>query len=393
MILYHRHNTANCQSTNPESCTNKRHPCPIWVRGATPDGEYVEKSLKSLTGKITRNWTKAKEFLLQWEIEGKAPRPTIRPTVKTWTENFLQEAVKNNLSSETIRKYKYLISQLEAFAADKGIRFVDEFDVQTTTDFRLTWTDGPLTTSKKLEPLRSVMKFAVERDWLVKNPALSLKPPKIKAAPTLPFTQEEMRKIMEAAQTPRTPSELDRKNAQRVYVFIAVMRSSGLRISDVTRLAVSSLNGDRLSLYQMKTNEFVSILLDRAISDGLRAVLPLNRSNAYFFWTGESKLSAAASVWRKRIADVFKRAGTVNGHTHRFRDTFAVALLEKGRSIEDVSRLLGHTSIRITERHYNPWVKSRQAALDKAVQGANGWLAELGSTERAGRVLVMSRRR
>jgi integrase len=79
---------------------------------------------------------------------------------------------------------------------------------------------------------------------------------------------------------------------------------------------------------------------------------------------------------------VFTDAKIVNGHTHRFRDTFAVALLENGNSIETVSRLLGHTSIKITERHYNPWVKSRQVALDAAVQGANGWLLELQNAKK-----------
>ncbi len=215
------------------------------------------------------------------------------------------------------------------------------------------------------------MKFATEREWLTKNPALSLKAPQIKSNPTLPFTADEMVKIMEAA-----------KADQRVYAFIAVMRSSGLRISDVTKLAVSNLQGKRLSLHQAKTGEPVSILLDKTIVDALRAAAPLNRNKDYFFWTGISTLPAAASLWRKRIADVFEEAGIVNGHTHRFRDTFAVALLEKGNSIETVSRLLGHTSIKITERHYNPWVQSRQAALDAAVQGANGWLRDLESKKK-----------
>jgi hypothetical protein len=65
-----------------------------------------------------------------------------------------------------------------------------------------------------------------------------------------------------------------------------------------------------------------------------------------------------------------------------FRDTFAVALLEKGNSIETVSRLSGHSFIKITEKHYNPWVKSRQAALDAAVEGANGWLRDLESKQK-----------
>jgi integrase/recombinase XerD len=44
-----------------------------------------------------------------------------------------------------------------------------------------------------------------------------------------------------------------------------------------------------------------------------------------------------------------------NGHPHRFRDTFAVALLNAGATLEQVSMLLGHTSIRVTQKYYNPW--------------------------------------
>lgn len=147
--------------------------------------------------------------------------------------------------------------------------------------------------------------------------------------------------------------------------------------SDVTTLAVTSLQDNRLSLYQAKTGEPVSILLDPAVADALRAVVKLNRNPKYFFWTGESTVPAAVSNWRKRIAEVFKRAGVKDGHTHRFRDTFSVALLERGATVANVSRLLGHTSIKITEEHYAPWVKSRQDALDADLKGANGWLTDL----------------
>jgi integrase/recombinase XerD len=47
-----------------------------------------------------------------------------------------------------------------------------------------------------------------------------------------------------------------------------------------------------------------------------------------------------------------------------------VSLLEAGVSMENVSTLLGHQSIRVTEKHYSPWVKTRQEALDKAVEKA-----------------------
>jgi integrase/recombinase XerD len=50
------------------------------------------------------------------------------------------------------------------------------------------------------------------------------------------------------------------------------------------------------------------------------------------------------------------------------RDTFAVALLTGGASLESVSQLLGHQSITITQRHYAPWVKARQDALDREIE-------------------------
>jgi integrase/recombinase XerD len=90
----------------------------------------------------------------------------------------------------------------------------------------------------------------------------------------------------------------------------------------------------------------------------------------YFFWSGHSKIQAAASVWRKRIADAFKTAKIIDGHSHRFRDTFAADLLTRGVSLESVSQLLGHRSIKITEKHYSPWVRTRQEALEREVQEA-----------------------
>ena len=71
---------------------------------------------------------------------------------------------------------------------------------------------------------------------------------------------------------------------------------------------------------------------------------------------------------------VFKKLGETadpppaHFHPHRFRDTFAVSLLLKGGSPDSVSKLLGHSSIKVTERHYAPWVKARQDLLEAEVR-------------------------
>ena len=61
-------------------------------------------------------------------------------------------------------------------------------------------------------------------------------------------------------------------------------------------------------------------------------------------------------------------AGVPDGHAHRFRDTFSVRLLLAGVPIEHVSILLGHQSVRITEKHYAPWVRERQEQLEADVR-------------------------
>jgi integrase len=53
-----------------------------------------------------------------------------------------------------------------------------------------------------------------------------------------------------------------------------------------------------------------------------------------------------------------------------FRDTFAVEMLLAGVPLEQVSILLGHKSVKITEKHYAPWVKARQEQLAANVRKA-----------------------
>jgi integrase/recombinase XerD len=55
-----------------------------------------------------------------------------------------------------------------------------------------------------------------------------------------------------------------------------------------------------------------------------------------------------------------------------FRDTFAVELLLAGVPIDQVSLLLGHSSTKITEKHYAPFVKARQEQLESSVKAAWG---------------------
>ena len=59
-----------------------------------------------------------------------------------------------------------------------------------------------------------------------------------------------------------------------------------------------------------------------------------------------------------------------DAHPHRFRDTFAMELLLAGVPIEQASMLLGHSSIKVTQKHYDPWVRARQQQMEESLDRA-----------------------
>jgi hypothetical protein len=87
-------------------------------------------------------------------------------------------------------------------------------------------------------------------------------------------------------------------------------------------------------------------------------------SDQHWFWTGAGTKETLTGNWRRAFRRLCEVAGVKDGHPHRFRDTFAIELLLAGVPIERVSILLGHSSVKITERHYAPWVRERQEQLE-----------------------------
>jgi len=319
----------------------------VWVQG-TLEGRPIRKSLH------TASWERAEDELRALD----APKPvagTIEGdrNVAEAYEAFYREC-ERRVAVATFRKYRYLEEQLKAFCRRAGIETLKQFTVQDVRNFRSTWTEAPRSANKKLERLRAFFNFCVENEWTHRNPAKLVKLDKVRDVPTLPFSDDEMERIL--------------ANAGACRVFILTLRYTGMRISDAALLREESIKGARVHLYMAKTGVPVYVPIPEFLARELAA---LPRRGGYVFLRGEStRLDTATDLWRRHLSKVFTRADISHGHPHRFRDTFAVSLLERGVPIEVVSKLLGHASIRVTERHYAPWVQSLQNRLEAEVKKA-----------------------
>jgi integrase len=203
-------------------------------------GAEVRKSLDM------RDWQKAQDYVREWEAREAEPKATSEPaTILTSKEKYLADAVARCLNESTIYKYRLLFKQLDSFAAKRGLRYLQELDLETLDAFRAEWKDGPRSSLKKLERLRAFFRFCERRKWVDGNPAADLRAPKVQNRPTMPFTQPEMVKILVAFD--KYSKRAGVANAQRLKAFVLLLRYSGMRIGDAVACGVERIDGDRCS--------------------------------------------------------------------------------------------------------------------------------------------------
>jgi integrase/recombinase XerD len=336
--------------------------CPIWVDGFLRKEGEIRRSLK------TRSWTRANTTLHEWEaaeeITGAEDEPT---TIQQVTDEFITSAASKRLKKSTIGRYQIIFRQLNAFAVREGLRFVNQLDTRTLNRFRSTWQgDSALADLKKLERLRAFFKFAMANGYVSTNPATAVENPKVRPNPTLPFSPDEMLAILAAGTNKISECRPEaRMRARRTRALALFLRYTGLRISDAVGCATDRLQGSKIFLYTQKTGQHVYLPLPEFVVKELEALPRV--SDHYWFWTGVGSVETARKKWTEALSNLFEDAKVKNGHAHRFRDTFAVELLKAGTPIERVSILLGHASVRVTERHYNPWNRARQEQAEADV--------------------------
>lgn len=322
-----------------------------------------------------RTWAGAervkREVELSYESIGKPVEPDRPATLRQAVDTFLQDKQGQNLDAAVLGKYRREIGRLVEFCEHRGKFYLPEIALPDLTEFRSTWeSDYPssITRQKVQERLRAFFRYALHAGFIQRSPAAAMSPIKAAQAPTMPLTDEEFQKLLTTI-----PEEFtDATKAARIRALIRCMRYTGLAIGDAVCLERSKIQRDatkkftRLVTRRAKTGVDVSVPIPADVAKELLTVA--NGNPRYVFWqTGNGQPQSAVKNWHRDLRALFQKAGMPSGHPHQLRDTAAVAWLNAGIPLEEVSRLLGHSSIKTTEKHYAPWVKSRQDRLDALV--------------------------
>ena len=370
VTIFVRH-AADCKYKGDEFC--KRCNCRKHFRWTQGGKQYRKKA-------GTRSWSGAEEAKrgLEDQLAGRTPTVTsnggqqLTEAVKV----FIQDKKNQGITDKVIGKYTRELARLSAYCEKQGVYTVQGITRELLTGYAGTWTDdypASLTRAKVRERLRSFLRYCWQAEWLARMPQVSKV--QVEQDPTMPLSASDYTKLLDTCYATFAD---DPDKQDRLHALLQLMRWSGLAIRDALTIQRNEIVHDetkdiyRVVTDRQTTGTDVSVPIPTDVAEELLKVL--NGNPVHVFWSGKGMEESATKNWSKYIATLFDDAGIPKVCymvSHRLRDTFAVDLLQKGVPLEEVSKALGHTSIKTTEKHYAKWVKGRQDRLDTMI--SNTW--------------------
>ena len=134
-----------------------------------------------------------------------------------------------------------------------------------------------------------------------------MKLPKEKFNPKIPFSAQELEKVMCATEVYPKQGIHGNQTGARVRAFVLVFRYTGLRIRDVVLLRRSAIQDGKIFLYQAKTGIPVFIPVPNEVTEALAKIGGVGE---FIFWSGSGNVKKCC---RRLAKDNEKVVGAFRG--------------------------------------------------------------------------------
>ena len=253
--------------------------------------------------------------------------------------------------------------------------FARELNVDLLETFKVDGLPDLADTSKStaVAKLRCFLRDAFRRGWITESLVDRVRAHRAVYDQKEPYSDEDVEKILNEALNLNGGTHGYAKRPKTFRLLLELMLETGMRVGDAIRFNPALVTkGEHLWIYtylpqkHKKTEKpkpieaYLSDRLKRAIDacEWLSPKLP------FYFGSSKNPAYLANEVY-ERMQTLGARCGVSDCRPHRLRDTFAVRKLLAGFQLEDVSRLLGHSSVKVTEAYYAKWVPSRKLRLER----------------------------
>lgn len=275
-------------------------------------------------------------------------------TEKTFEEGFeafMQNCEARNLREGTLKHYKDSIKQLYRYISPET--HIYEIDEDIWDNFRLALrARGNLNDISMYtygRDMKTILRFFMREGWL---PQLELPLPKADKAPTETYSHDDLMKLLKKPNLKKCSF-----TEYKCWVIVNFLLSTGIRQNSLINIRVKDVDfqAEVVHINVTKNRKPLIIPLNRNIKSILEEYLRFRQSNDEddYLFCNEYGYKLQRSTVYHAMCDYNKRRNVQKTGVHRFRHTFAKQWILMGGNVVTLQKILGHSSLAITQEYLN----------------------------------------
>lgn len=279
-------------------------------------------------------------------------------------------SLEKKCSHHTLKAYQANLEAFEVFITEQGsletIEEVSYGEIRAWIVSLIQSGNTPRTVNRKLSALRSYYKFLLRIGSIPVSPLKEHKALKTDTKVALPFSQEEIQRLLAADFFPEEYTGVLQRTVIQLLYYTGIRRSEliELKVKDVDlseglMKVLGKRNKERLLplLPEMKTQ--LTQLLEQ------QKQYQISRESEHFFVNSRGKKLSEAFVYETVKTYLSKVSTKTKRSPHVLRHSFATHLLDQGADLNAIKDLLGHSSIAATQHYTHSSMKKIQDIYKK----------------------------
>lgn len=289
------------------------------------------------------------------------PLDTVEASIQDLISSFINSK-RNRVRTATMNRYQEYLDHFVKFMSDSFpskslIHEVKSIHIDECLQSFLDNGGAPKTANEELALLKQLFRYAKNNNHILVNPTDTIRKFQVEPATAVAFySEQEMNLILENSPQPW----------RDIYEFLYL---TGLRNGELINLTWDNvdLENEQITIqsggsWETKTNKFRIVPLNKRAIEILKH-LPRSSNHDYAFTDQKSQKISEGQPYKK-LKRVLGQLD-LEGNIHKIRHTFASHLVMKGEPLYNVSKLLGHTSIDMTQKYAHLAPESLRKTVDK----------------------------
>lgn len=280
-------------------------------------------------------------------------------------------SLEKNYSPHTVMAYKNDVMAFTAFVKEhygnEEIQNVSYALIRSWIVAMVGNEIGNRSINRKVSSLKAYYKFLQKIGDIPNNPLAKHRALKTNKSLEVPFSEEEMTKVLEALEFTND------FEGQRDKLIIELLYATGMRRAELVNLRMEALNMETGTLKVLgKRNKERIIPLLPSLLEQLKSYLfyrnelPHIEGATYVFLTQKGHKVYENLVYRVINKYLSKVSPKVKKSPHMLRHTFATHLLNMGADLNAVKELLGHSSLASTQVYTHNSIAELKKVYQKA---------------------------